>query len=188
MENSLDDALDWVGDDAYHERFRVDDDGKALWAMRKYEIVAHKLVENEAIANAELQRISEWLTNVNTKLRREQDFFHNLLAEYAVTERELNDRKTITTPVGSISSRVVGGNAVVSDKDAFIAWAQTAAPEFLRQKFEPAMSIINESVEKEVSSYFMKDTGEVVPGLSVSPSEVRVSINLAKIDERDTDD
>jgi hypothetical protein len=185
MENSLDDALDWVGDDAYKERFRVDDDAKALWAMRKYEILARKLAENESIANAEMQRIGEWLTKVNDKLRREQDFFHNLLAEYAVTEREANDRKTITTPIGSVSSRIVGGNAVVSDKDAFIEWAQTAAPELLRQKFEPAMSLINESVEKEVSSYFMKDTGEVVPGLTVSPSEVRVSI---KIDGSDTDD
>ncbi len=79
------------------EPFKVDDDSKADWAMRKLASIRRKQAENKDIFDREVKRVMEWLEKVNTALERDAEWFESNLRPYALQERS-KDRKSIVLP------------------------------------------------------------------------------------------
>ena len=117
------------------EGFKVDDDEKAEWAVRKLARIRRKQSENKAIHDAELQRISEWLKTVNEALERDAAYFEAVLTPYALQERS-NGRKSLVLPHGTVKTTAGRAKIEFESEDGFIEWAKTNDPELIRIKHE----------------------------------------------------
>jgi hypothetical protein len=113
------------------EPFRVDDDSKADWAMRKLASIRRKQAENQAIHDRELQRVAEWLLKVNTALERDAEWFEANLRPYALQQRS-EGRKSVVLPHGTIKTTAGRPKYEIEDDSEFLSWAETNAPELVR--------------------------------------------------------
>ena len=159
------------------EPFKVDDDSKADWAMRKLASIRRKQSDNKVIFDREVLRVAEWLEKVNTDLERDAEWFESNLRPYALTER-FKDRKSIVLPHGTIKTVAGRVKFDIEDESKFLEWAETNAPELVRIKKEidkKALGALNQSEDKVISTQ-----GEIVPSVKVVPAEVSVSFVIAE--------
>ena len=159
------------------EPFKVDDDSKADWAMRKLASIRRKQAENKDIFDREVKRVMEWLEKVNTALERDAEWFESNLRPYALQERS-KDRKSIVLPHGTI--KTISGRVKfdIEDESKFLEWAETNAPELVRVKKEvdkKALGALIFSEDKVISTQ-----GEILPSVKVVKPEVSVSFLIAE--------
>lgn len=159
------------------ERFKIEDDSQATWAMRKISAAKGRMSEIQAIADAEIARIQEWAEREAREPLRDIDYFEFILTEYA-TKQRAEGRKTVSTPYGSVKSRMGQAKYVVDDTEAFLQWAKANRPEFIRVKEEPDVSAMRERVPAD--SAVDPETGEVIPGLRVEPGSPSYKVEVSK--------
>jgi phage host-nuclease inhibitor protein Gam len=159
------------------EGFKVDDDEKAEWAVRKLSRIRRKQAENKAIHEAELQRISEWLKTVNDALERDAAYFEAVLTPYALTERS-KGRKSLVLPHGTI--KTTGGRPKIEfeSEETFIEWAKTNDPELIRTKHEINKKALNDLITDDYQ--VISTQGEIIPGTKVIPPAPSVSFALGE--------
>lgn len=162
---------------ADRERFRIEDDSQATWAMRKAAAARTRLDEIKAIADAEIERIQAWAEHESREPMRDIDYFEGILTEYAIAQRA-EGRKTISTPYGSVKSRMGRAKYVVEDAEAFFEWARQNRPQFIRVKEEPDLTAIREFVPANAG--VDRETGELIPGLRVEPSSPSYTVEVSK--------
>jgi hypothetical protein len=152
------------------EAFRVDDDAKATWAMRRLKHIVDQMHVNEGIAEAEMTRISSWLESVNRTLQNEAKLFEDMLIAYAMSERE-KDRKSISTPYGVIRSAIKPPK-VELDPEAFLSWAKRENRDdlLIHREPEPSRTAIKEAIE----------AGEKIEGAVLLEGNVSYSIKVSK--------
>lgn len=159
------------------ERFRIQDDNAANWAMRKLRQAERRKADNARMANDEIQRINEWLQRANQPYDRDVAYFTGLLTEYA-RDCRLNPedgRKTIALPAGVVSSRNNQPKWSV-DPEVFLPWAHANAPDLIRVKEEPDLSAIKSRFKNLADGTTITDDGEVVVGVVVSESETSYTV------------
>ena len=159
------------------EPFKVDDDSKADWAMRKLASIRRKQAENKDIFDREVKRVMEWLEKVNTALERDAEWFESNLRPYALQERS-KDRKSIVLPHGTIKTVAGWVKFDIEDESKLIEWAEKNAPELVRVKKEvdkKALGALNQSEDKVISTQ-----GEIIPAVKVIPAETSVSFVIAE--------
>ena len=100
------------------ERFVVDNDEKAAWAMRKLHELHTQMRANERVYDQEKKNIDDWLQEVNGTLVNKGEYFRGLLLEYQARERD--KRKTIKLPHGTLKSR---STERIEIDDEFVDWA-----------------------------------------------------------------
>lgn len=187
MSATLDEVMDEIVQRQL-DRFTVDDDQKAMWAMRKLRAVRQKVAENERIAAEEIERIKAWLAEANSAHERDLNYFTGLLTDYAARQRAEHDRKSIVLPHGKVSSRRGTTKIVVSDAEAFLAWAKANNHlDLIRVKEEPSLSAIKDAfppqespLDAELPEERMVITadGEIVAGLTAQPSSITYSVEV----------
>lgn len=183
-EQSLDewlDALDEV-DEQYkseHERFTINDDSAAAWAMRRLRALRQRQATNTGLAEAETSRIAAWLESVNRPLDDRARYFEDILTDYAQRCRAVEDRKTISLPAGKITTRL-GSPKWNVDPETFVPWALEHAPDLVRVTTAPALAVIKDTLGESVKQHGkpVTDDGEVVPGVDVD-TDVPVSVTIA---------
>jgi phage host-nuclease inhibitor protein Gam len=171
---SLDDYLNMEFDAQMEGEVEVtvSGDTEAAWTMRKLATLVKARNANEAIADAEVRKISNWLTEVQTPLTNQIKFFTDVLEKYAAHEREAGGRKTISLPHGKITTRPLNDKWEVADKDAFIAWAKTSGiADLFKVKEEPALTVIKSARKDDGETGVVTLQGEVVPGLSFTKGD-----------------
>lgn len=171
----LPDERDAILETEERERFRINDDSAAIWAMRKLAEVQKAKAENEKLATAEKHRIDYWLEEVQRPLERNAVYFANLLTDYAIRQREESDRKSIVLPHGKISTRN-GADKWVTDNDTVLEWLRANnKTDLIRTKEEPALAALKAEFVVDGEKVITRD-GEVVPGIVVHGSNITVSI------------
>lgn len=171
------------------EGFRVETPEQAAWAMRKYRRLAQRVQQNEALANAERQRINLWLERVNERIEGEMDFFYRHLEAYAMSQR-MQGRKSVDLPDGVIKTRAQGASVAV-DKSTFVQWALEAKrDDLLRVSYAPDVDAIKSTTVVDGGRVVDVASGEVLPGVEPTPERVSVSIapDLDAIDLEGIDD
>lgn len=179
MSASLDEALDRFAEQTpeERERFIVDDDQKAAWAMRKLRgIQAHKAA-NKAIADEEIGRINSWLEHMNSNLDKDEAYFTSLLISYARYCRDHEGRKSVVLPHGKVVSRSGQPKWFIEDEE-FLKWAQENQPDLIRTKVEPNLSEAKKVLEVVDGKVIDPKTGEVAMGVSVLPAEITYSVEV----------
>lgn len=171
------------------DEFKIDTPARAAWAMRKYRRLAQRAQENERLAQAERQRIDQWLERVNASLSSEAEFFARHLEAYAMSQRA-EGRKSIDLPDGVIKTRSQAATVTV-DKSTFIQWALEAKrDDLLRVSYAPDVDAIKSTTIVDGGSVVDVASGEVLPGVQPTPERVSVSIapDLDAIDLEGIDD
>jgi phage host-nuclease inhibitor protein Gam len=157
------------------EPFKIDNDGKADWAMRHLAASNAKKAENARLYESEVHRLQVWLERANRPIESEIQFFEGSLTQYASSERAENDRKTLDLPHGKVKSRLVPAKFVVEDKVAFLDWAKVTKNESLIRVTEaPDAKAMNESLTK-TDGVVLSQGGEIVPGVSVTQESINFS-------------
>src|SRR5699024_4861315 len=88
------------------ETFAVKDDSSANWALRKISQLNDRMKRNNALAQAEIDKIEHWNTTENEKAQRSIDYFQGLLAEYAMQKKKEDPKfKSLKLPNGRIGFR-----------------------------------------------------------------------------------
>lgn len=174
------DAIDWDSqvetDRDDRERFKIEDDSQATWAMRKAAAARARLTEIQAIADAEIERIQQWAEHESRVPIRDLDYFEGILIEYGRQQRA-EGRKTVSTPYGSIKSRSGQARFVFSDKAQFIEWARANRPEWLVVKEDVSLSALRDA---SITASADPESGEVIPGLDVEPPTVNFTVEVSK--------
>lgn len=154
-----------------NEGFVVDTDQKADWAIRKLAVVRKKQAENQAIHDAEIVRIQEWLSTVNTALERDALYFEAVLTPYALLQRS-EGRKTVTLPHGTIKTTAGQAKVEFKNEAAFIEWAKTNDPSLLRIKTDIDKTAVKSLITEE--GVVISTQGEIIPDVEVIPAETSV--------------
>lgn len=160
------------------ERFKIEGDKQAAWAMRKLLALREKAAENEAIADAERTRIDLWLESVNGKFESDIGYFTGILIEYATSQRAEAERKTIETPYGSVKSRI-GQPKYVYEQAELIEWASKAQPDLVRTKQEVDLTALKRLSTTPDGTVITED-GEIVPTVFVSPATINYTVEVSK--------
>ena len=159
------------------EEVSLGGDQDATWALRKLGAVRKQIAANNAIAEAEANRIAAWLAAVNEPLKKQVTFVENILNGYAVHERA-KDRKTIVLPYGKIATREIADKWEVADPDAFVAWAKDGHEELIKVTTKPeSLTVIKSALNVAEDGTVLADGGEPVPGVTCTKStDVSVTI------------
>ena len=84
-------------------------------------------------AEAEIVRAQRWLAGETARIDRAIKWRHHILRWFLAA----SGQKTVRLINGTLSRRAGRQRVVVTDADAFLAWARTAAPHLIRITEEP---------------------------------------------------
>lgn len=195
MSNALQDYL--AGDDEPEmtqeesDRFTVEDEGGAEWALLKVRQARIKIHEAQELYDFEKGRIDQWLEGQMVEHSRTIDFFEGHLKRWhrGIIAREeaegIDDKhltKSIKLPAGTLKSRM-GSPTVEFDQDAFVEWAKKNHKDWLRVKHEIEKSEAKKHLvpvvdDEGVGHVVDGSTGETVPGVTIEPGERTFSVEV----------
>lgn len=147
------------------ERFTIDNEKAASWLLSKLRAIED---EKSAIEEATRQRLDELTADYNRLMNR----FGGELENWAQGERETRHRKTITLPLAgaSLAFRTVPARVELADTASEIA----ATLGFMKAP-TPDLSAFRKHAEEQ-----LKETGELIPGVTMREAEERFYIKMPK--------
>jgi phage host-nuclease inhibitor protein Gam len=168
-ELSLQDYL--LGEVPQQEGFAITDQGGAEWALKKLVKIAQEDAADDAMAQAEIERIQTWLTERKTSRQHDREFFEGHLTKYHVGVLLDNPKqKTIKLPHGTLKARKLSDKVEYDDK-SLIEWAKgNNHLDFIRTKEE----IVKDKVKEA-----LLENGESIPGVSVVPQGVKYTVEVS---------
>ena len=159
------------------EAFRVNDDSSASWAMRKLAEINAQLDANNAMHEREIERLHQWLEQVNTPLNRDALYFRSLLEDYARRERMEKDRKTINLPHGKVSTRPATDKWEVDTEHLLAFLNQNDLKDLIKVKEEPSLTAMKQYLTVTDDLKVLTPNGEVVPHIRIQRGDISVSVN-----------
>lgn len=149
--------------------FRITNQSQAIWALRKMTKMERRRAEAKATALDEIDRISKWLTDIEEKTQGQLAYFEALLRDYFIREQQADPKlKSIKLPHGTLKMRKQQPEYSFDDEQ-IIAWAKDNLPEAIQ---------IKEALLKIPVKEYIKETGEVIPGVTVSIRPDKFSVEL----------
>ena len=151
------------------QAFRIESKDQAIWATRKIAQKVKEQRQNLEAAQAEIDRINNWMESENGKLDQEIQFFEALLESYFYRLREEDPKlKSLKLPHGTLKLRKQQPKFEY-DEDKLLPW--------VKENLVSAL-VIKESVSKTTVKDYIKETGEVVPGVEVEVRPEKFSIEV----------
>jgi len=163
------------------ERFTINTEDEALWAMRRLAQAQRRIDEVKRLAKVELDRINAWVETNTVGNKRTVEFYETALSDYlvAVRENSADGRKSLDFPDGVVSSRISPSKVEVADIDAFLAWAESNNhSDWVRVKREADVSTIKKVVDFAGDSVVDPITGTTVAGLNHVEGGISVSVKV----------
>jgi phage host-nuclease inhibitor protein Gam len=166
------------------ERFKIEGDGQAAWAVRKLRDYQKQLDDAHRIAEDEMARIKEWLNRQESRHASDIVYFTHLLSVYALAQRSENNRKSIDTPYGVVKTRLGQAKYTVEDADALLTWALVSRPDLVKVVQSMNMTALKEACTLEDTQTMglvaVTSDGEIVPGVRIAAASVSVSVEAAR--------
>jgi predicted PP-loop superfamily ATPase len=165
------------------QKFTIDNDEKAEWALKK--IAQEQKKANEIIDNAQFQ-IEQYQAIVdreNKRLEERKDFFTSMLNEYfqklaksgQVDEMKSKLRKRL--PSGELALTLP--RPKINYMEDAIVWMQENRPELIRTKYEINKADANKRFAIDNDTVIDSDTGEVIPVASVEYGFAEFKVTLS---------
>jgi len=161
------------------ERFRIKDLSSMNWALRKLSALNKNRGEEVDLANTEIERITVWAARQDIPYQNSKNFLEGLIGEYAKAQRAEDPKWKQKTPFGAVSFRKQQPEWVYEgDKalDYFLTseWVETC----VRVKNELNKAKIKETFKVVGNSLVAIDTGEIVPGVTITDRDPLMTITL----------
>ena len=163
------------------ERFSINDESQANWALRKIKQLQDEKEKNISLANAEIEKIEEWLNSMNDQVQQSIDYFQSLLAEYAMEQRKNNPKfKSLKLPNGRIGFRKQQPKWNY-DNDKLIEVLKTSKrTDLIRIKEELDKAAIKKAFVVADDKVINPDTGEVVEGIAIEQREDAFNVEVSE--------
>ena len=157
--------------DTENQRFRIQDDNQADWALRKIARARQDLKEAEETAAMEIEKINRWLDGQRDESLRTELFFTVLLQEYYEPRFMTNpDKKTYKLPSGKVQRRTQQP-LFDRDNEALLAWLkQRGMTDYVEVKETPKWGELKQQVQVVGEHVVIKDgplKGEIIDGVEV---------------------
>lgn len=169
-----------------NDRFIIDNDKKATWALRKIKNMKQKQKKNEKLAESqieeiqkEIDEIAEWLDKENGKIQDNIEFLKNKLKNYAFDLKEDNpDLKTHNLPFGALKFRKQRPKWKYND-DKLKEFVEENLKEALKIKNKVSKRKLKKKAEVAGNKAVIKDTGEVIEGVKIvdRPEKFKVEVD-----------
>src|SRR5690606_20548802 len=158
-------------DDTENQRFRIQDDNQADWALRKIARARQDMKEAEETAAMEIEKINRWLDGQRDESLRTELFFTVLLQEYYEPRFMTNpDKKTYKLPSGKVQRRTQQP-LFDRDNEALLAWLkQREMTDYIEVKESPKWGELKQQVQVVGEHVVIKDgplKGEIIDGVEV---------------------
>lgn len=158
-------------DDTENQRFRIQDDNQADWALRKIARARQDMKEAEEMAAMEIEKINRWLDGQRDESLRTERFFTALLQEYYEPRFMTNpDKKTYKLPSGKVQRRTQQP-LFDRDNEALLAWLkQRGMTDYIEVKETPKWGELKQQVQVVGEHVVIKDgplKGEIIDGVEV---------------------
>jgi hypothetical protein len=151
------------------DQFQIATKDQAAWALRKMSKIQAEVNENALAADIEIKRIMDWRISENAKLQGSLNFFEYLLMGYMQQERQADPAvKTIKLPHGSLKMRAQQPEFTY-DEEALLEWAR---------KVMPSSIIVKESFPKQIAKDWLKTTGEIPDGITITDRPDKFSVEV----------
>lgn len=159
--------------------FVIDDEQKANWALRKIRSIKEKKQTNSDIAEAEIEKIQAWESEVNHTLDNEITHFETMLTQYALKCRETDPKfKTLKLPYGKIGFRKQQPSWTYDTDTVLSTLKQSGLTQFIRVKEELDKANFKKAVKVHGNSVINPDTGEIIPGVTVEEREDQIKVEV----------
>lgn len=154
-------------------------DAAQLHKLNRKATLATAMIDQEiAELEKDLQVLEARKKEILEPLEDEMERLKGNLTEYHRREVEVGGDKTIKLPWATLKSRQQPQDFEKSD-DVLLSWAQANAPEFVKV---PAPTVVWGDLKKAVvvagSKVLLKDTGEVVEGLTPKERTVKFDVEV----------
>lgn len=168
------------------ERWRIDGDNTATWALRKLAAIQAERDRIKLLHQAEVSRLDAWAADADRALSHDADFFTARLTEYRLELEQANPDlpKTYKLPAGSLARRAGRESTYIGDEAEFIAWATVNCPDALRvtAKVAPLAKWERTTTDGEVR--VVSPDGELVPGVRIIRGDDRIEVRAADLTEQ----
>lgn len=171
-----------TADDETRDRWAIDNDDLAGWALRKLAAALGETARIRATAQSEIDRIQAWAMDAERQSARDAEFFAAKLSDYRRQLEHDNPKlpKTYKLPQGSLSRRKNPDRITVTDEAAFLAWADENLPAAVNRKplvsalkGDGFLTVIEEGNDLGVGAVVDAGTGEAVPGVAAIAGQER---------------
>lgn len=161
------------------QRFQVETPEQANWALRKIRALQAKINEARELAQAEVDRINQWLSDETGKAEDSIAFFTSLLEEYHRAELERDPKaKTIKLPYGQLQMRAQQPEYIRND-ELLRPWVEQNKPEFLiPQPAKLDWAGLKKVIAITGATTIDPETGESIPGLVIEQREPKFSVKV----------
>ena len=179
LEEALARAYEAPREPEQRERFRIENSDQANWALRKLAIIRREMKQAEEQADREIQRIEYWLKGELERLQGDAEFFESLLCEYHRGIYEQNPKaKTVKLPAGALKLRAQQPE-FKRDEDKLIVWLKgTGRADLVKIKESADWSALKKDVDVVNGQAIIKDTGEVVEGVTAIERPPKFSVEV----------
>lgn len=150
------------------DRFKVQDDEQANWALRKIARVDEKLAESRETAKKEIDKVKTWLEQTEKQLNSEREYFEGLLLEYAL-EMGLDKAKkrSKALPNGRFRFKKQGEDWRI-DNDVVISQLESLGLDHLiKVEKKPKKAEIKKEVKVHNGKAVHAESGELIEGITV---------------------
>ncbi|MFW6030815.1 MAG: host-nuclease inhibitor Gam family protein [Halanaerobiales bacterium] len=170
------------------ERFKVDNDEKANWALRKIKQLTEKKEEKLRFADKEIAKIQDeifqiedWLDKQNTMLNKKIEFFEGLLHQYATDlKKEDPDLKTYKLPFGNLQYRKQRPEWNYNEKKLLESCKSAGMKNVIKIEEKINKTKFKKMVTVSGHNAVYKETGEIVEGVKIieRPELFSVKVNV----------
>lgn len=163
------------------DRFRIETREQAIWALRKITAIERAREEARAAARAETERIKAGLEEEEKQADRAREHLDYLLEDYHRRVLAETGQKTIKLPHGELQIRARQPE-YQRDEALLKAWARENRPEMLVPR-EPKLNwtALKKKLQVVGNQVVDKETGEVVPGITVIERPAGFKIKLSGV-------
>lgn len=165
------------------EKFVIDDDAKAEWALGKIRDAQKDRDRLLKLAEQKQKEIDEFKDKVQKNYESETSYMICLLQQYMAG---VKCKKTKTQDTYQLySGKLVRKHSKVDfkkDVEGLTAWLHFNAPDYLKTKEEPMWAALKEDLifDPDSGICVLKDTGEVIGGLTAYRTEETFDIKFGK--------
>lgn len=162
--------------------FKIENLDSLNWAFRKISALNSQKAEIDALAKAEIQRITEWQNKETSAIKDSIGYFESAIKEYHFNELQNGGKKTITTPFGKVSSKTTGEQPEATDKVQLLQHVEeNGLDQYVKIKKEVAWADIKKTLqiaEVNGNKVVVDETGQVVPGVGVKPTTTTFKVEV----------
>lgn len=144
--------------------------------LRKIKYLKGKIQENDALAQTEMARITEWQRKENEGITNTIGYFETILQEYFREQRAANPKYKLSTPYGKVRSRKQQDKWEYDEEVVLKALKDNDMAEFIRTKEEINKAELKKRVADKEGLVIDAITGAVIDGIKITPQPDKIEV------------